>query len=244
MLPKETLLFILKHVDDPAAIVANQISAPGEEYGHFWDKNSDDCLRNLIILSKLPDDGTGSAIVLATECACEAIYGYARTKSNEDLQILDHFTLAIVCDEVDCGRKLEMDYDGLRPYEDVILGMDPYLGSSDFVNDLMKDMQGSRRSDRLSDAQQQELAHLLHEHDAKTVTERVWFPLNMRYLRAFRRKGVADFLIPRIAGHILPVELQDAIAAFCYDGKLFSEVREIVRKNATRIQVVEEMENI
>ncbi|CAK1364968.1 uncharacterized protein RHO25_009831 [Cercospora beticola] len=228
---------------DPAAIVTGQIHNAYGEYGEAWDKNSKECLKNLTILSQLPVDGPGCAIVLATECACEAFDAYGTPKCNKDLQILDHFTLAIVCDEVGHGRKLEVDCDELRSYENVILGMGAWMWAYDLVNDLMEYMQGSRRSDRFSDAQQQELEHLLHENDAKTVTKRVWFPLTMRYLYAYRQEEIADFLIPRIAGQILPVELQDAIAAFCYDEQFFLEASGIARENAAGTHLVGEMED-
>ncbi|GIZ44710.1 hypothetical protein CKM354_000790100 [Cercospora kikuchii] len=244
-LPDATTLFMLKHTPNAVNTIHQQMD--GDDYGNegYGERYSDDrdaYLRNLVLMSRLPG-GADTAFELATQCAVPEMWGYGDTTCNGYLQRLDHFALGIVCEEFRHDPMLEDDGTcHLKSYVDVILREPPWEEFAwDSVKELMQEVQGNtRRWRKWPDARREALKHLLHEHDAESVARRVWFSLTLRYLYAIHLKRVANFLIPRIAGHLLPVELQDTIATFYYDEEFFLEVPIIAQKNAPTTSLVKE----
>ena len=207
--------------------------------GELWLADRQQYFDHLTVLSRLEPSGAAFAIEKASVCAMKEFDGYWPDRDNDHLRDLDYFTLEIVCREVRRHRSLGLDDDKLpfgcaRGSYVGLINDCPKEMASWSIEYLMEVVQGKCRSTNpIPDAQMEELKQLLRdETDHQAVVRRIWFPLTLQYLREIQRKRITDFLVPRIAGHILPVELQDAIAGFVYDADFVQQAPIIAKENA------------
>ncbi|CAK1364967.1 unnamed protein product [Cercospora beticola] len=228
-LPAATILFLLEHTPDPADIIYNQIETLdfGERrYGENWSIDRQKYLKNLALLCRLPKNGVKLAIELSIESAVIEFKEYSRLTSHDNLQLLDCSTLALVCEEERRGRPMEHN-DGRYPRGYLeMMHMDPLHSAQGFMEDIMEDA----RTCQVAGDRSEEIEHLIHETDHKAFVARFWFPLTLRYLRGIRRKRIAGFLMPRVGGHVLPVELQDAISACYHDADFLTKAPILARE--------------
>ncbi|KAF2214067.1 hypothetical protein CERZMDRAFT_83457 [Cercospora zeae-maydis SCOH1-5] len=241
-LPKETILFMLKHDPDPSEAVYRQMKPKDDEVsGLRWMKTR--TKEYLALLSQLPQKGASLAIELATECAASEMEHYARLTSKENFRTLDYFVLAVVCREFSQGPKLDVGtyYERMHEYMDTIRG-EHFDRACSEMKYLIRDLQeeSKQRYNPQLEQRRFEAEELLREADPEAAMGKLWFPMTLRYLYGMRRKQVASFLVPRIAGHVLPMELQDEISAVYYDADFILRAPAIAQKNGP---VIRESEN-
>ncbi|CAK1364969.1 unnamed protein product [Cercospora beticola] len=239
-----TVLFILKDTGEPAKIFQRQMEdslryefawpfQAVEDYdtkmktphrysdtrpeGELYIKDRERYLDHLAILAELPA-GARHAVEKTTMCAHSDFECYSFARTHDDLHKLDYFALKVTWTEVRLGRGLEWEaYGQLESYITLIQSFQRKMAEYS-IEHLMNLVQGKYgQSYRFSPERWEEVKDLMHQTDHEAFVKERWFPSTLRYLREVERQRVCDFLLERIAGHVLPVELQNAISAFFYD---------------------------
>lgn len=113
------------------------------------------------------------------------------------------------------------------------LHTNPLQSAEGYMRDLLEDVHSVDTPDDKKIAfaadRLEQVEHLSHVMDHRAFVKRLWFPLTLRYLRGVRRKRIAEFLMPRIVGHVLAVELQDAISACYCDADFLAEAPNLAK---------------
>ncbi|CAK1364971.1 unnamed protein product [Cercospora beticola] len=239
VLPKATLLFMMKDVTDAAGVFVEQLDGisqreSGEIDELIFFQEYYGCLGDFALLAELPDDGPDLAIEKVIECAEQELDGGFRgAVSFKELPDYDYVTLAAVC------RKASNDHanEAAETY-DLRSEIDKFVQPKKFLLRNIENFVSSKRSKSSKAAQPTasgpKPASGQTQRRARILFNKVWFPLTLKFLHELQRKEIAEFLVPLVAEDVLPVELMDMICAFCYDGDYIAQAPSIAEKNAPK----------